>query len=48
MTEKIEFETLLYYLHEFQRKIAEATPEFWFVRLSGGSAVRMGTGRQDA
>lgn len=46
--EKIELEATFYYLHEFQRKAIEETPEFLFVHFSDGSINGRGTGGKDA
>ena len=44
MLEKIELEATFYYLHEFQRKAMEETPELLFVLFSDGSIIGRGTG----
>lgn len=43
---KIEVETTLYSLHEFQRKVAEAAPQLLFVRPGGSTVVGKGAGGQ--
>lgn len=44
---KIEQDTTLYYLHEFQRQVSEAAAERLFAGLSGGGMGVIGRAADD-